>query len=71
MTRTPVENPQARRYTEISYDQVLQDRLGVMDATAIALCRDNNTQLRVMSLSESGNLRKMVLGEPVGTLISN
>jgi uridylate kinase len=67
----PMTNPAAKRYVEISYDQVLQQRLAVMDAAAIALCRDNNTRLRVMSMIESGNLRSMVLGEPIGTLVSN
>ena len=67
----PMTNPEAKRYDEVSYDQVLQERLAVMDSTAIALCRDNNTRLRVMSLNESGTLRGMVLGEPIGTLVSN
>ena len=67
----PMSNPEAERYDEVSYDQVLQERLAVMDSAAIALCRDNNTRLRVMSLNESGTLRGMVLGEPIGTLVSN
>lgn len=67
----PATNPDAKRYTQVSYDQVLQDRLGVMDATAIALCRDNNMDLRVLSINESGSLTKMALGEEIGTLISS
>jgi uridylate kinase len=67
----PSTNPKAKRYVEVSFDQVLQKRLAIMDAAAIVLCRDNNTCLRVMSLTESGNLRAMVLGEPIGTLVFN
>lgn len=67
----PVKNPRATRYSRISYDDVLQKRLGVMDATAIALCRDNNMALRVVSIKEPGALVRMATGEDVGTLITN
>jgi len=67
----PVINSDAKRYTQISYDEVLQKRLGVMDATAIALCRDNNMDLRVLSIKQSGALRRMALGEKIGTLITS
>ena len=66
----PATNPDAKRFSQVSYDQVLQDRLGVMDATAIALCRDNNMDLRVLAINEPGSLTKMALGEEIGTLIS-
>lgn len=66
----PDQNPDAVRYDQISYDEVLQKRLGVMDATAIALCRDNNMDLRVLSIAESGALTSMARGESIGTLIS-
>lgn len=67
----PVTNPNAKRFTKVSFDQVLQDRLGVMDATAIALCRDNNMDLRVLSIHEAGSLSRMAMGEEIGTLISS
>ncbi|MFT7524908.1 MAG: uridylate kinase [Arenicella sp.] len=67
----PVLNPDAVKYERVSYDEVLQKRLGVMDATAIALCRDNNMDLRVLSITEPGSLTKMALGEEIGTLISS
>ena len=67
----PVSNPNARRYDKVSYDEVLQKRLGVMDATAIALCRDNNMDLRVLSIAERGSLTKMAQGEEIGTLITS
>ena len=66
----PLRNKEAKRYSQVSYDEVLQKRLGVMDATAIALCRDNNMDLRVLSISETGCLTKMVMGEEIGTLIT-
>ena len=66
----PMTNKDAKKYRQISYDEVLQKRLGVMDATAIALCRDNNMDLRVLSISETGSLTKMVMGEEIGTLIT-
>jgi len=67
----PESNPDAVKYESVSYDEVLQKRLGVMDATAIALCRDNNMDLRVLSVSEEGALTKMALGEEIGTLITS
>jgi uridylate kinase len=67
----PVLNPDAVKYERVSYDEILQKRLGVMDATAIALCRDNNMDLRVLSITEPGSLTKMALGEEIGTLISS
>lgn len=66
----PVDNPGAVRFQRVSYDEVLQKRLGVMDATAIALCRDNNMDLRVISIAEQGALVKMALGKEIGTLIT-
>ena len=65
----PKNNSAAKRYKTVSYDEVLQKRLGVMDATAIALCRDNNLKLQVLSISDQGALVKAVCGEDVGTAI--
>ncbi|MFT5572160.1 MAG: uridylate kinase [Cryomorphaceae bacterium] len=67
----PVINPQAKKYQRVSYDEVLQKRLGVMDSTAIALCRDNNMDMRVLSIAEEGALTKMASGEEIGTLITS
>lgn len=66
----PVTNAGAIKYDRVSYDEVLQKRLGVMDATAIALCRDNDMSLRVLSIAEEGALTKMAQGEAIGTLIT-
>jgi len=69
--KDPEQHSDAMRYTQVSYDEVLQKRLGVMDATAIALCRDNNMALRVLSINEHGALTKLALGQEIGTLITS
>jgi uridylate kinase len=67
----PVKNPAASRYERLSFDRVLDDRLAVMDATAIVLCRDNGIPLRVFNLNNAGDLQRVVRGENVGTLVTN
>jgi uridylate kinase len=66
----PVHNPDATRYDEISYLQVLQERLQVMDATAISLCMDNKLPIVVFNLRTPGNIRRVVMGEAVGTTVT-
>ncbi len=66
----PVKNKSARRYKKLSYDQVLDQKLGVMDATAIVLCRENHMPLRVVNMSKSGALMRAVRGLDEGTLVS-
>ncbi|CAN5882673.1 UMP kinase [soil metagenome] len=65
----PMTHPDATKYDEISYLKVLQDGLKVMDATAISLCMDNKLPIVVFNLRTSGNLRRVVLGEKVGTTV--
>jgi len=67
----PVRNPSASRYTHLTFDKVLTDRLNVMDATAIVMCRDNRLPLRVFNLNNSGDLTRLVKGEDVGTSVTN
>jgi len=67
----PMKNPAATRYERLSFDRVLDDRLAVMDATAIVLCRDNHLPLRVFNLNNPGDLLRVVRGENVGTLVTN
>jgi uridylate kinase len=67
----PMKNPQATRYARLTFDKVLTDRLNVMDATAIVMCRDNNLPLRVFDLTKPGELLRIVRGEDVGTLVTN
>jgi uridylate kinase len=66
----PVQQPDATRYENISYLQVLQERLQVMDATAISLCMDNKLPIVVFNLKTPGNIRRVVLGEAVGTTVT-
>jgi uridylate kinase len=66
----PATNPDANRYNSVSYDQVIQDKLGVMDATAIVMCRDNHVPLRVFDLTRANALVQAMTGDAVGTLIS-
>ncbi|WP_028389521.1 UMP kinase [Legionella fairfieldensis] len=65
----PVKNPQATRYDSLTYKQVLRDGLQVMDSTAICLCQDHGMPLQVFNMAESGALKKIVLGERIGTLV--
>jgi len=67
----PEKNPSAKRYDNLSYEQVIAQQLGVMDLTAITLCRENNMPIQVLNFHESGNLLRAVSGEAVGTLIEN
>ena len=66
----PVKNPNAIKYDTLSYMKVLQDRLNVMDTTAISLCMDNNLPIMVFSVKEPGNIRKAVMGENIGTIVT-
>ncbi len=65
----PVLDPDARRYDRLSYDQVLDDRLSVMDATAIVMCRDQNMPIVVFDINQPGVLGRIVEGESVGTRV--
>ncbi len=67
--RDPLKFPDATRYDEVTYLEVLSKGLGVMDATSIAMCRDNRLPILVFNMNEPGNIMRMSLGEPVGTLI--
>jgi uridylate kinase len=66
----PMKDPTATRYETLRFDQVLDQRLSVMDATAIVMCRDNRLPLRVFNLGNPGDLPRVVRGEDVGTLVT-
>ena len=68
-TADPVKDPSARRYETVSFDEALDKRLGVMDQTAIVLCRENNMPLRVISMDKPGVLLRAAQGEDEGTLV--
>ena len=67
--KDPRKHPDATMFPEISYNQVLERSLGVMDATSVAMCRDNRLAIVVFNLNVAGNIVRMSMGEPVGTLI--
>ena len=69
-TADPMLDPHATKYPTISYLQVLERQLKVMDATAISLCMDNKLPIVVFDLREPGNIRRAVMGEPIGTTVS-
>mgnify|MGYP001816915769 FL=1 len=66
----PMTNSDAKRYETVSFDQVLADKLTVMDATAIVMCRDNNIPLRVFDLTRNEALVQAIAGDQVGTLVT-
>jgi len=69
-TADPVKYPEATKFDRISFMQVLQERLQVMDATAISLCMDNKLPIIVFNLKTPGNIRRVVMGEPIGTRVT-
>ena len=66
----PMRNPAATRYSQLTFDRVLTEKLNVMDATAIVMCRDNHLPLRVFNLNNAGDLTRIVRGADVGTLVT-
>jgi uridylate kinase len=66
----PARNPSAERLARVTYIDVLSRRLEVMDTTAISLCMDNGLPIIVFDLTRSGNIKRIVLGEPVGSIVS-
>jgi uridylate kinase len=66
----PKRDPTARRIDRVTYIEVLNQGLGVMDTTAISLCMDNKLPIIVFDLTSPGNIRRIVLGEPVGSIVS-
>jgi len=67
--KDPLKFADAVMYTRISYSDVLAKDLGVMDASAVAMCRDNQLPIKVFNLNVKGNIMRMAMGEPIGTII--
>jgi len=65
----PAKNPDAKRYDSLSFNDAIEQRLGVMDLTAMVLCNENNMPMRVFNMFESGALAAIMDGESVGTLV--
>jgi uridylate kinase len=69
-TADPVKDPSATRYATLSFDEAISRNLGIMDATAFALCRDQKLPIRVFSIVKPGALLRVVMGDDEGTLVS-
>jgi uridylate kinase len=67
--RDPVHHPDAEMYPRVTFDRFLAERIGVMDSTAVTLCRDNNMPIRVFKMATRGNIKRVVLGETIGTIV--
>jgi len=67
----PVNNPDAHKYDQISFDEVYQQELKVMDLTAFTMCKDNNLPIIVFNIHEKDHLKNIILGKKIGTLIKN
>ena len=65
----PLLNPDAQKFTELSFIEVINRGLGVMDSTAASLCMDNNITLVVFGLNKSENIKRVVMGEKLGTIV--
>jgi uridylate kinase len=68
--RDPNKYSDASMFRQVSYERFIRERIGVMDATAVTLCRDNKLPIRVFALSTKGNIKRVVEGEPLGTLVT-
>ena len=69
--RDPLREPGAKRFDRLTYIEVLERNLKVMDSTAISMCRDNNLPIIVFNLRQTGNIRRAVMGEPIGTWVES
>ncbi len=65
----PKKDANATRYEKLSYDEVIDQRLGVMDTTAVVMCQEHNMPLRIFDVHKKGNLTKIIYGEDIGTLV--
>lgn len=70
-TADPEKDPTATRYEKLSFDEALSENLKIMDLTAFALCKENNLPIIVFDMNKPGNLLRLVMGESVGTLVTN
>jgi uridylate kinase len=70
-TSDPEKNPDAEKFNEISFEEVIDKRLKVMDSTAFTMCRENNMPVIVFDMNKYGNLKKLFDGEKIGTIVSN
>jgi len=70
-TSDPEKNPNAEKYEEITFNEALEKELRILDLTAFTMCKENNMPLIVFNMNVKGNLKKLILGEKIGTLVKN
>lgn len=70
-TADPEKDANAKRFEKLTFNEVIQKNLNVMDMTAFTLCRENNLPIIVFDMNKSGNLKRLISGEAVGTLVAN
>ena len=70
-TSDPEKDPKAKKYDTVSFEEAIAKRLKIMDSTAFTMCRDNNMPIVVFDMNKHGNLREIVDGKKIGTLVSN
>ena len=68
--RDPMRHDGARMFPRLTYDRFLADRIGVMDSTAVTLCRENRMPIRVFKLTTRGNIKRVCQGEDIGTVVT-
>ena len=69
-TDDPMTNPDAEKFDQVGYDEVIERKLRVMDTSAIVLCREQNVPLRIFDINNAGALMRIVKGESIGTLVN-
>lgn len=70
-TADPEKDPNAKKYTEITFDEIYHKGLKIMDLTATTMCKENNLPIVVFNMDIKGNLIKVLKGEPIGTIVHN
>jgi uridylate kinase len=68
-TSDPEKDPEAEKYDELTFNEALQKELGILDLTAFTMCKENNLPIIVFNMNEKGNLKRLISGEKVGTLV--
>lgn len=69
-TADPKKDTTATMFKEVSFDHAINNKLSVMDTTAMVMCRDNDLEIRVFNLNQRGSLKRIVMGEKIGTLVT-
>ena len=69
--KDPVVHSDAVRYDQVSYKEAIQKELQIMDMTAISLCKENSLPIKVFNINRNGDLKRLILGEPIGTLVGD